>query len=215
MPVSEIYDNGVLRALTPADLSGGASVPPIMAVIDSATPPKRWVMVTDYRSSPATVTFYEFGTTTVGTPTLPVSPDDDADSATAANQLIGIARLEAIRDRLPASGAATEATLGQVRDRIPSQQIAGLMPVDTLATPGTARIRATSSAAASVALTATCRRISMYATQDAYYSISGTATSSSHFIAAGERLDFDVPANTSISALRVTTDGVIYITELV
>lgn len=57
--------------------TGGATVPPVLAVIDSAATPKRWVMVTDYSASPATVTFYEFGTTTVGTPTLPVFPDAD------------------------------------------------------------------------------------------------------------------------------------------
>jgi hypothetical protein len=55
----------------------------------------------------------------------------------------------------------------------------------------------------------------MYATQGAWYSISGAATTSSHYIAAGERLDFDVPANTTVSVLREATDGSIRITELV
>jgi hypothetical protein len=55
----------------------------------------------------------------------------------------------------------------------------------------------------------------MFATQGVWYSISGTATSSSHYIGANERLDFDVPASTTISVLRETTDGSIRITELV
>lgn len=117
--------------------------------------------------------------------------------ASSANQTTEISRLEAIRDRLPSS--------------FPTPN---LFPVDTLGTPSTPRVQATSSASASVSLTTTCRRISMYATQGTWYSISGTATASSHYIAAGERLDFDVPASTTISVLRETTDGSIRITEL-
>ena len=98
--------------------------------------------------------------------------------------------------------------------RVPAQNVAGLLPVDTLGTPGTPRVQATGAAAASIALTATCRRVSMYATQGAWYSISGTANSSSHYIGQGERLDFDVPANTTISVLQETTAGSIRITEL-
>lgn len=118
--------------------------------------------------------------------------------ASAANQLTEIARLEDIRDRLPSAFLTP-----------------GLLAVDTLGTPGTPRVQATSSAAASIALTSTCRRVSMYATQGTWYSISGTATNTSHYIAAGERLDFDVPASTTISVLRETNDGSVRITELV
>lgn len=89
-----------------------------------------------------------------------------------------------------------------------------LPSVDTLATPGVPRVQATSSAAASIVLTATCRRVSMFATQATWYSLSGTATSTSHFIGTGERLDFDVPAGTTISVLQETTAGSIRITEL-
>jgi hypothetical protein len=110
---------------------------------------------------------------------------------------------------------ATEDTLEALNDKLPSQAIPGLLPVDTLGTPGVPRVQATAATAATVTLTSTCRRVSMYATQGVWYSILGTATSSSHYIGAGERLDFDVPANTAISVLRETTDGSIRITELV
>jgi hypothetical protein len=113
------------------------------------------------------------------------------------------------------SGAATETTLAALNTKIPAQAIAGLLPVDTLGTPGVPRVQATSGTAANIALTTTCRRVSMFATQGAWYSLSGTATSSSHYVGAGERIDFDVPASTTISVLQETTAGSIRITELV
>jgi hypothetical protein len=113
------------------------------------------------------------------------------------------------------TGAATEATLSALNTKIPAQGIAGLLPVDTLGAPGVPRVQATAGIAATITLTSTCRRVSMFATQGVWYSISGTATSSSHYIGAGERLDFDVPASTAISVLRETTDGSIRITELI
>jgi hypothetical protein len=118
-----------------------------------------------------------------------------------------VALLEAVL----APGAATEATL---QARLPTPTTPGLLPVDTLATPTVPRVQATSATAASIVLTATCRRISMYATQGTWYSISGTATATSHYIGTGERLDFDVPASTTISVLQETTAGSIRITEL-
>lgn len=90
----------------------------------------------------------------------------------------------------------------------------GLLPVDTLATPAVPRVLATSASSQNIALTPTCRRVSMYATQGTWYSISGTATATSHYIGTGERLDFDVPASTTIAVLQETTAGSIRITEL-
>lgn len=113
-----------------------------------------------------------------------------------------------------ALGNATETTLSALNTKIPSQAITGLLPVDTLATPSVARSQATSGTAASIVLTSTCRRVSMTATAAAFYSISGTATSSSHYIGANERLDFDVPASTAISVLQVSSAGTVYVTEL-
>lgn len=115
----------------------------------------------------------------------------------------------------PTEDLAREATQQQVRDRLPATMLTpGLLPVDSLGTPGIPRVQATSATAANIALTTTCRRVSMYATAGAWYSISGTATTSSHFIAEGERLDFDVPANTTISVLQDTSAGSIRVTEL-
>jgi hypothetical protein len=56
--------------------------------------------------------------------------------------------------------------------------------------------------------------LSMFATTGTWYSISGTATSSSHYIGASERLDIDVPASTTVSVLQETSAGSIRITEL-
>lgn len=99
--------------------------------------------------------------------------------------------------------------------RIPAQIVPGLLPVDTLATPAVPRVHATTAAAASIVLTATCRRISIYATAGTWYSLTGAATVTSHYIGAGERLDLNVPAGTTISVLRETADGSVRITELV
>lgn len=117
--------------------------------------------------------------------------------------------------QLAAAGLALEATQQQVRDRLPaSMPTPGLLPVDALGTPGAARVQATSAAAANIALTPTCRRVSMYATAGTWYAISGAASTSSHFIAEGERLDFDVPASTTISVLQDSSAGSVRITEL-
>jgi hypothetical protein len=113
------------------------------------------------------------------------------------------------------TGAASEATLADLNTKVPVQIVPGLLPVDTLGTPGASRVQTTAGIAATVTLTSTCRRVSMFATAGTWYSISGTATATSHYIGAGERLDFDVPAGTAISVLRETTDGSIRITELV
>lgn len=139
---------------------------------------------------------------------------DLASAPSAANlELTGSTALTAAQ--LTAAGLALEATQQQVRDRLPATMTTpGLLPVDTLGTPGTPRVQATSSTAANITLTATCRRVSMYATAGAWYSIGGTATTSSHFIAEGERLDFDVPESTTISVLQDTAAGFIRVTEL-
>ena len=113
------------------------------------------------------------------------------------------------------TGAATETTLSALNTKIPTQNISNLLPVDTLGTPGTPRVQSTSGTAANITLTTTCRRLSMYATTGTWYSISGTATNTSHYIAAGERLDLDVPASTVISVLQETTAGSVRVTELV
>jgi hypothetical protein len=131
-----------------------------------------------------------------GTKTLVVSGGGGGGDATAANQVIG------------------NASLSSIDGKIPTAITPGLLPVDTLGTPAVARVQATSGTAASIVLTTTCRRLSMYATTGTWYSISGTATSSSHYIGASERLDIDVPASTTVSVLQETSAGSIRISEL-
>jgi hypothetical protein len=137
-----------------------------------------------------------------------VGPLTDAQLRAAA------VNVSAVGAATEATAAATDATLSALNTKIPAQAIAGLLPVDTLGTPGVPRAQATSGTAANIFLTTTCRRVSMFATAGTWYSISGTATATSHYIGAGERLDFDVPASTTISVLQETTAGSIRITEL-
>lgn len=136
--------------------------------------------------------------------------------ATLASDGPAVTGIASIDAKTPALvGGASPVIDTAVRDRLPSAFLTpGLLPVDVLGSPGTPRVQATSGTAASIVLTASCRRVSMYATQGTWYSLTGTATSSSHYIAAGERLDFDVPASTTISVLQDSTAGSIRITEL-
>jgi hypothetical protein len=92
--------------------------------------------------------------------------------------------------------------------------------VEPLGAPGVARQLAAGVATANIELTATCRRISIHARGDAirFEIASGapvSATAVSHYIASGERLDFVVSASSFVSAIRVTNDAVLEITELV
>jgi hypothetical protein len=103
--------------------------------------------------------------------------------------------------------------------RIPAANTPGLLPVDTLAAVDVARQLAAGGASANTALTTTCRRISIHARgADIRYAIgtsAQTASSTSHFIAAGERLDLDVAANSQIAVIRAgSTDGTLELSEL-
>ena len=91
--------------------------------------------------------------------------------------------------------------------------------VEPLGKPGLARQLAAGSTTSNTALTAGVFRISMRAVgADIRFSIgtgTQTATTSSHFIANGERLDFAVPDTANIAVLRNgTTDGTLEVTEL-
>lgn len=91
------------------------------------------------------------------------------------------------------------------------------LPTDPLGTPGVARTIAAGATAGSAALTSTVTRCSILALGGAIrFSISGTAvaTAPSHYIASGERLDIRVPAGTTISAIRVSADATLEVTEL-
>jgi len=91
--------------------------------------------------------------------------------------------------------------------------------VEPLGQAGLARQLAAGSTTSNTALTAGVFRISMRAVgADIRFSIgtgSQTATTSSHFIANGERLDFALPPGANIAVLRNgTTDGTLEVTEL-
>jgi len=92
------------------------------------------------------------------------------------------------------------------------------LPVDTLAALGVSRLVAMGATSPNLALTTTTRRVSIHATVAGFFAVgtgAQTASSTSHYIGAGERLDFDVAASTQIAAIRSTTDGTLYISELV
>ena len=91
--------------------------------------------------------------------------------------------------------------------------------VEPLGQAGLARQLTAGSTTSNTALTAGVFRISMRAVgADIRFSIgtgTQTATTSSHFIANGERLDFAVPPGANIAVLRNgTTDGTLEVTEL-
>lgn len=97
--------------------------------------------------------------------------------------------------------------------------INGRSGVEPLGQPGVARQLAFTSASANTALTSTCRRISILArTSDARFLIgssSQTASGTSHYIAAGERMELVVPATPNIAVIRAgTVDGTLEVMEL-
>lgn len=92
--------------------------------------------------------------------------------------------------------------------------------VEILGTPSVARQLAAGASSANTVLTSTCRRISIKAVgADIRYSIgtsTQTASSTSHFIADGERLDFAILPNSRIAVIRnASTNGVLEVSELV
>lgn len=121
---------------------------------------------------------------------------------------------------LPA-GAATEATLSAQNAKMPVL-IGGRTPVEPLGIPGTARQVATTTSNANTVLTAGVGRISIFARlAPLRYSVGSAAqtanAATSHYLAAGERIDIDVPATPNIAVIRAsdaTADGAAEITEL-
>lgn len=96
------------------------------------------------------------------------------------------------------------------------------VPVETIKQPLVARQLAAAAAGGAnlnTALTTTCRRISIYARgADIRYAIGSaaqTAGPTTHFIAAGERLDLAVPATPNLAILGDTvTTGTLEVSEL-
>jgi len=91
------------------------------------------------------------------------------------------------------------------------------VPVDTLSALGTPRSIAIGASSINLALTTTCRRISIYSTVAAFYQVgvgAQTATTSTHFIGPGERLEFDIAASSQIAVVQSSASGTLYISEL-
>jgi len=92
--------------------------------------------------------------------------------------------------------------------------------VDSLGLPVTARQLSSGGTSTNVALTVGIARISIYArSADIRYSVGAvaqTATSSSHYIAQGERLDINVPPQSpNIAVIQASgVAGTLEITEL-
>lgn len=143
----------------------------------------------------------------------------DSSATTDSGTFSLIALTKRLLWKLPAAlGAQTSAaSLGVV---LASDQ--AIIPVNTLGQPGVARKLAAAVAggtSANVALTTTVRRISIVATGSALRYTVGTGTpvasSTSHYIQLGERLDLAVPANGVVAVLSDTaTVGSLEITEL-
>lgn len=93
----------------------------------------------------------------------------------------------------------------------------GLLVV--LGIPGVARQIAVGASSVNTALSVGCRRISIHARgADMRFSIGSaaqTASATSHFIAAGERLDLALPATPNLAVIRAgAADGTLEVTEL-
>lgn len=122
-------------------------------------------------------------------------------------------------------GAAAEATLQAVRDRLPAAQLTpGLLAVDTLATPVRMTFAVAAAANTQVTLAPTTRRVSVDAVGGGVYvafaviasaPVAGTALQGAIHIPAGATKDFDVPASTTLNFWRSgTTDATVYVSEI-
>lgn len=90
---------------------------------------------------------------------------------------------------------------------------------EPLGIPAFARQLAAGVTSANTALTATCRRASLYARgADIRYQIgtmAQTASGTSHYLAQGERVDVRLPSTPNIAVIRAAaTDGTLELTEL-
>lgn len=126
-------------------------------------------------------------------------------------------RAELIQVMRAEYGYDMTALLNSIDDKLGSESSS--LRVEILGIPTVARSLAATSVSTNVALTAGCKRISIRAVgADIRFKIENeatTATSTSHFIATGERLDFRLPETANIAAIRnASTDGTLEITEL-
>lgn len=109
---------------------------------------------------------------------------------------------------------AKESTLTSIGAKIPDL-LNNKVAVEPLGQPSVARKIDMSSASSSQALTVSCTRVSIFAEVSGFYKIGASASSSDHYISAGERLDLSVPSGSTLSAVSNGDDGPLYITELI
>jgi hypothetical protein len=185
--------------------------------------------VIDVKNTPSTVsTIWRNQTTAADLAAVPAA----ANLELVGSQALTDAQLRAAAVAISAAslplpiGAATAAaqgtgntSLASLDSKLPVQALPGMLPVDTLASLGVARQLAAGSSSANTALTTTTRRISIHARlADIRFAVgtgAQTASATSHYIATGERLDFDVPASAQIAVIRAgTTDAVLEVSEL-
>lgn len=125
-------------------------------------------------------------------------------------------------DSLPVVQPADASDYRVVSNQLPGALVGDRLQTDVLGQPGVARQQAATTSPATITLTTTVRRVSIAARTSNLRYVVGTGSvvanaSTSHFIAAGERLDIAVPANGLIGVIRdtaATADGVLEVTEL-
>jgi len=141
-------------------------------------------------------------------------PNDDGRAAASASRSVALCNEDAAK--VPALGqAAMAASIPVVIANNQSRT-----PVGVLLAAGTARQLAAGASSANTALTAGIRAISIFARGgDIRFAIgntSQTASGTSHYIASGERLDFDVSglSTPNIGVIRVSADCTLEVSEL-
>lgn len=161
---------------------------------------------------------------------LPTGAATAANQATANTSLANLdTDLGALADAAASSDTGSFSVIALIKRglqnwttllaRIPALS-AGRFPTEPLGQADVSRKLTAGATSANTALTSTCRRVTMRAvTADIRYSIgttAQTATTNSHFIASGERLDLAVPAGANIAVIRdAATSGTLELTELV
>jgi hypothetical protein len=225
-----VRDDGA--TLTYLRLDTGIAYTPILPLVAYTAPVTGPLTNAQLRASSVPVT----GPLTDAQLRASVVPVSLAGVATSSNQTTGNTSLSNIDSDLGAQADAAATTdtgtfsliafikrglqnWTTLLTRIPTQVTPSLFPVDTLAAVGVARQLASGATSVNTALTTTCRRISIHARiADIRYAIgtgTQTASSTSHYIAMGERLDLNVPASAQIAVIRSgTTDAVLEVSEL-
>lgn len=150
---------------------------------------------------------------------------NDASGQTKNKALVpGTGQTIAAADSLPvvqpSDAAAFRVTIAGSSTSVASGS-ATRAPVEPLGLPGLARQLTAAASSSNTVLTANISRISIYnRTADARFTIGSVAqtasATTSHYIAAGERLDFAVPSpQAHIAVIRAgSTDTVIELTEM-